>query len=90
MRILLTGTQGQVGSALLPLLQGRHTVVAPLRDEFDLSLPDTLPAKLDAFFYGLFNRSGSDTSDMATKVRTSLSRRLSSKAEKSWCRRTAW
>ena len=48
MRILLTGTQGQVGSALLPLLQGRHTVVAPLRDEFDLSLPDTLPAKLDA------------------------------------------
>jgi dTDP-4-dehydrorhamnose reductase len=48
MRILLTGTRGQVGSALLPLLQGRHTVVAPLRDEFDLSLPDTLPAKLDA------------------------------------------
>lgn len=49
MRILLTGTEGQVGGALLPLLQSRATVVAPTLAEFDFSLPDRLPQKLDAF-----------------------------------------
>jgi len=37
MRILLTGTQGQVGGALLPLLRTRGTVVAPNETEFDLT-----------------------------------------------------
>ncbi|MCK1368304.1 dTDP-4-dehydrorhamnose reductase [Bradyrhizobium sp. 62] len=48
MRIVLTGTNGQVGGALLPLLERKHTVVAPSRAEFDLSEPDSLAAKLDA------------------------------------------
>jgi dTDP-4-dehydrorhamnose reductase len=47
MRILLTGTTGQVGGALLPLLNGAHEVLAPNRDEFDLSQPATLGAALD-------------------------------------------
>jgi dTDP-4-dehydrorhamnose reductase len=46
MRILLTGTSGQVGGALLPLLQGQGITAAP-RAEFDLSKPDTLAAALD-------------------------------------------
>jgi dTDP-4-dehydrorhamnose reductase len=47
MRILLTGTNGQVGGALHPLLAGRNTVLAPARNAFDLSQPDTLVAALD-------------------------------------------
>ncbi|OJU25275.1 MAG: dTDP-4-dehydrorhamnose reductase [Nitrobacter sp. 62-13] len=49
MRILLTGTNGQVGGALRPLLEKGGTVVAPLRTEFDLSKPETLGMALDAF-----------------------------------------
>ena len=49
MRILLTGTSGQVGAALA-LELGRHgTVIAPRRAEFDLSQPQTLGAALDEF-----------------------------------------
>lgn len=47
MRILLTGTSGQVGGALLPLLNGAHEVLAPNRGEFDLAQPATLGAALD-------------------------------------------
>jgi dTDP-4-dehydrorhamnose reductase len=47
MRILLTGTSGQVGGALLPLLRRSQEVVAPNRAEFDLSDPDALAAALD-------------------------------------------
>ncbi len=39
MRILLTGTNGQVGGALRPLLATHGTVIAPSRIEFDLSKP---------------------------------------------------
>src|SRR5262245_730825 len=48
MRILLTGTSGQVGAALLPLLRDQHTILAPDRDEFDLSKAGTLAGRLDA------------------------------------------
>jgi dTDP-4-dehydrorhamnose reductase len=47
MRILLTGTSGQVGGALLPVLQKHHTVIAPRREIFDLSKPELLARKLD-------------------------------------------
>jgi dTDP-4-dehydrorhamnose reductase len=47
MRIFLTGTEGQVGGALLPLLERLGTVVAPKLGEFDFSKPDTLTAILD-------------------------------------------
>jgi dTDP-4-dehydrorhamnose reductase len=49
MRILLTGSGGQVGGALLPLLGKHGTVITPRSSEFDLSKPDTLAGKLDAF-----------------------------------------
>jgi dTDP-4-dehydrorhamnose reductase len=48
MRILLTGTSGQVGAALLPLLDPQGSVLAPTRDAFDLSRPETLTRALDA------------------------------------------
>jgi dTDP-4-dehydrorhamnose reductase len=47
MRILLTGTSGQVGGALLPLLRHSQEVLAPDLAEFDLSNPNALTAALD-------------------------------------------
>ena len=47
MRILLTGASGQVGSALLPLLRTRGTVLAPTEMDFDLSKPAAVAAQLD-------------------------------------------
>lgn len=47
MRVLLTGTTGQVGGALLPLLRERTDLVAPQRSEFDLSRPESLQDRLD-------------------------------------------
>ncbi|MBR0750739.1 dTDP-4-dehydrorhamnose reductase [Bradyrhizobium jicamae] len=49
MRILLTGTDGQVGGALRPLLAGHGTIIAPSVAEFDLSKPDALAGRLDDF-----------------------------------------
>jgi dTDP-4-dehydrorhamnose reductase len=47
MRILLTGTTGQVGGALLGPLESIGTVIAVRRADFDLSDPVSLPDKLD-------------------------------------------
>ncbi|MEY9120444.1 dTDP-4-dehydrorhamnose reductase [Bradyrhizobium yuanmingense] len=47
MRILLTGTDGQVGGALQPLLARFGTIIAPNINEFDLSKPDRLVGALD-------------------------------------------
>jgi dTDP-4-dehydrorhamnose reductase len=49
MRILLTGTNGQVGGALQARLAKHGTIIAPLRAEFDLSKPETLAETLDSF-----------------------------------------
>src|ERR1700722_14417241 len=49
MRILLTGTNGQVGGALRPLLAKHGSVIAPSRTEFDLTKPETLAEALDGF-----------------------------------------
>jgi dTDP-4-dehydrorhamnose reductase len=46
MRILITGTSGQVGGALRRVIQGE--LICPTRAEFDLSRPDGLPAALHA------------------------------------------
>lgn len=47
MRILLTGTGGQVGGALKPLLAQHGTILAPAAAEFDLSRPGTIAGRLD-------------------------------------------
>jgi len=47
MRILLTGTDGQVGGALLPHLGEIGTVIAPSIEDFDLSKPQSLARRLD-------------------------------------------
>ncbi len=47
MRILLTGTAGQVGGALFPLLRDRGEILAPALEEFDLSKPGALADGLD-------------------------------------------
>jgi dTDP-4-dehydrorhamnose reductase len=47
MRILLTGTAGQVGGALFPLLGDRGEILAPALEEFDLSNPGALADGLD-------------------------------------------
>jgi dTDP-4-dehydrorhamnose reductase len=47
MRILLTGTSGQVGRALRPLLEGENDLLTPGRADFDLANPAALAAALD-------------------------------------------
>ena len=47
MRILLTGTSGQVGQALRPLLEGENDLLTPGRTDFDLANPAVLAAALD-------------------------------------------
>jgi len=49
MRILLTGTSGQIGGALLPLLEERATVIAPDKAAFDLARPDLIASRLDEY-----------------------------------------
>jgi dTDP-4-dehydrorhamnose reductase len=49
MRILLTGNEGQVGGALLPLLQGQAEIIAPSMVEFNFADLDSLEGKLDGF-----------------------------------------
>lgn len=47
MRILVTGSSGQVGGALLSALAPLGTVLATDRSNFDLAMPHTLPGRLD-------------------------------------------
>jgi dTDP-4-dehydrorhamnose reductase len=47
MRILLTGTSGQVGWAIREMLTGHHELLTPSRSEFDLARPETLVGALD-------------------------------------------
>ena len=47
MRILLTGTTGQVGRVLLPLLQGRGERIAPTSEDLNLARPALLTDALD-------------------------------------------
>jgi dTDP-4-dehydrorhamnose reductase len=49
MRIFLTGTSGQVGGALRPLLAAQGAILAPSSAEFDLSKPETLAERLEDF-----------------------------------------
>lgn len=42
MRILLTGRSGQVGHALLPLIQERGVILAPGREQLDLASEDSI------------------------------------------------
>jgi dTDP-4-dehydrorhamnose reductase len=46
-RILLTGTSGQIGATLKPLLQASGILLTPQRNEVDLADPVTLGAALD-------------------------------------------
>ncbi|MBR0694159.1 dTDP-4-dehydrorhamnose reductase [Bradyrhizobium lablabi] len=48
MRVLVTGSAGQVGGALLPLVENQAVVLAPSRQDFDLSRPADLPDRLSA------------------------------------------
>lgn len=49
MRILLTGTTGQVGGALLAVLRDKHEVIAPPRSTLDFTAPQRLGYALDKF-----------------------------------------
>ncbi|MGY8667462.1 dTDP-4-dehydrorhamnose reductase [Bradyrhizobium sp. UFLA05-109] len=80
MRILLTGTAGQVGSALLPLLQTWATVVTPAREEFDLSRPGELAAKLDDLKPDLIVNPAAYTAVDKAEDEPELARRINSEA----------
>lgn len=49
MRILVTGSSGQVGGALSSALAPLGAILAPDRSNFDLATPDGLPRQLDRF-----------------------------------------
>jgi dTDP-4-dehydrorhamnose reductase len=53
MRILVTGTSGQVGGAIQKALFGRGQILAPGRSELDLSKPASISSALDALQPGL-------------------------------------
>ena len=61
MRILLTGSSGQLGHGLLPRLQSIGQVWAPQRSEFDLSNPESLRSKIGDFSPDLVVNAGAYT-----------------------------
>ena len=68
MRILLTGTEGQVGGALLPLLQGHAEIIAPSMVEFNFTDLDSLEGKLDGFAPDLIIVDRAEESELAFLV----------------------
>ena len=61
MRILLTGSSGQLGHGLLPRLHSIGQVWAPRRSEFDLSDPESLRSKIREFSPDLVINAGAYT-----------------------------
>ena len=61
MRILLTGSSGQLGHGLLPKLQSMGQVWAPQRSELDLSNPESLRSKIGDFSPDLVVNAGAYT-----------------------------
>ncbi|MET4802905.1 dTDP-4-dehydrorhamnose reductase [Bradyrhizobium sp. LB11.1] len=80
MRILLTGAAGQVGSALAPLLQREATVLTPALEDFDLSRPSELSAKLDRFMPSLIVNPAAYTAVDAAEDEPELAFRINSQA----------
>ncbi|WP_342733687.1 dTDP-4-dehydrorhamnose reductase [Bradyrhizobium sp. B117] len=80
MRVLLTGTNGQVGGTLLPLLQQRATVIAPPRSEFDFAQPDALSQKLDRFAPDLIVNPAAFTAVDRAEVEHELAFRINAEA----------
>ena len=61
MKILLTGSSGQLGHGLLPPLRKIGQVWAPQRSEFDLSNPESLRSKIREFSPDLVINAGAYT-----------------------------
>lgn len=80
MRIFLTGTIGQVGGALLPLLPRHGTVLAPSPEDFDLSKPETLAGKLDSFKPDLIINPAAYTAVDRAEDETDLAFRINAEA----------
>jgi dTDP-4-dehydrorhamnose reductase len=80
MRILLTGTSGQVGGALREALEGSNEVLAPARDQFDLSQPETLGDALDRFKPDLILNPGAYTAVDHAEDEPELAHRVNQEA----------
>jgi dTDP-4-dehydrorhamnose reductase len=80
MRILLTGTSGQVGGALHALLHDSHEVLAPARHQFDLSQPETLGDALDRFKPDLILNPGAYTAVDRAEDEPELAHRVNQEA----------
>jgi dTDP-4-dehydrorhamnose reductase len=80
MRILLTGVNGQVGSALRGPLASLGTVLAVYRTAFDLSRPSELPGILDAMAPDLIVNPAAYTAVDQAEVERELAYRVNAEA----------
>jgi dTDP-4-dehydrorhamnose reductase len=82
MRILLTGTSGQVGRALYAPLHTLGTVLAPDRAAFDLSYPDRLSRLLDSISPDLIINPAAYTAVDRAEDEVELAYRINAEAPK--------
>ena len=80
MKILLTGSSGQLGQGLLPRVQKIGQVWAPLRSEFDLSHPEGLRSRIREFAPDLIVNAGAYTAVDRAEDEVDLCMRVNAEA----------
>jgi len=79
-KILLTGSSGQLGQGLLPRVQKIGQVWAPLRSEFDLSHPEGLRSRIREFAPDLIVNAGAYTAVDRAEDEVDLCMRVNAEA----------
>jgi len=79
-KILLTGSSGQLGQGLLPRVQKIGQVWAPLRSEFDLSHPEGLRSRIRGFAPDLIVNAGAYTAVDRAEDEVDLCMRVNAEA----------
>lgn len=80
MKVLVTGGSGQVGQALRHSLPDDYEIVAPARDEFDLSKPDELGPKVKLIAPEVVINAAAYTAVDLAEQETEMAMRVNAKA----------